>query len=151
MKTITLTKPGTYTYTLDQEGSELEIIGRFWLKADDRLDLNLTIIHAAPHTSAKVSLKAVVEGEGVVNLDGVIVVKKTAQHTNSFLEERVLLLSPQARATAIPNLEIEANDVKCSHAATVGRPNEEEIFYLESRGLSRVKATRLLAKGFLES
>lgn len=149
VQTIHLTQSGTYTYTLSKEGSELEITGRFWLKGDDQLDLNLTLIHAAKNTRAKVSLKTVVEGRGVANLNGTIIVKQGAQNTNSFLEERVLLLSPQARANAIPNLEIEANEVKCSHAATVGKPNDEEIFYLQSRGLSKLKATRLIAKGFL--
>jgi Fe-S cluster assembly protein SufD len=150
IKTITLTHSGTYNYPLSQEGSELEVIGRFWLKGDDKLDLNLTVIHAAKNTQANVSLKAVVEGRGVANLQGTIIVKKNAQNTNSFLEERVLLLSPNARATAIPNLEIEANQVKCSHAATVGKPSDEEIFYLQSRGLSERQATHLLAKGFLK-
>lgn len=150
MKQINLTQSGDYQYLLDQEGTELEITGRFWLKGDDRLDLNLTLIHAAPRTSASISLKAVVEGRGVANIVGTIIVKKDAQNTNSFLEERVLLLSPHARATAIPNLEILSDEVKCSHAATVGKPNEEEIFYLQSRGLSKIRATRLIAKGFLQ-
>jgi Fe-S cluster assembly protein SufD len=151
MKTITLTKSGTYIYTLNQEGSELEILGRFWLKGHENLNLNLTIIHAAKHTSSKSSLKAVVSGRGVVHLNGTIIVKPGAQNTDSFLEERVMLLSPQARATAIPNLEIEADQVKCSHAATVGRLNDEELFYLESRGLSKTKAAHLIAQGFLDS
>lgn len=151
MKTITLTKSGTYSYTLSKEGSELEVIGRFWLKNKDSLDLNLTIIHAAPHTSARTSLKAVVEGRGVVNFNGTIIVQKGAQATDSFLEERVLLLSDTARATAIPNLEIEANDVRCSHAAAVGKIDEEQLFYLTSRGLPRTQATRLIAKGFLSA
>ena len=151
MKQIFIKKSGNYKYTLDKAGTELEIIGRFWLKGDDHLDLNLTLTHAAPHTTARVSLKAVVEGRGVANINGTIIVKKDAQNTNSFLEERVLLLGPKARATAIPNLEIRCDDVKCSHAATIGKPNDDEIFYLQSRGLSKLKATRLLAQGFLFS
>ena len=150
MPTITLTQPGNYTYTLSEEGSELVIVGRFWLKGQDVFNLNLTIIHAAPHTSAQASLKAVVEGRGVVNLNGTVIVQKSAQSTNSFLEERVLLLSPEARATAIPNLEILSDDVKCSHAATVGRLDDEQLFYLMSRGLSKARATHLIAKGFLK-
>jgi Fe-S cluster assembly protein SufD len=151
MQTITLTKSGTYTYTLDKEGSELNVVGRFWLKGNNNLDLNLTVIHAAKNTSATVSLKAVVEGRGQANLNGNIIVQKNAQNTNSFLEERVLLLSDDARTTAIPNLEIEADQVKCSHAATVGRVNDEALFYLQSRGLSKTAATHLIAEGFLEA
>jgi len=149
MQTINLTQPGTYSYTLSQEGSELEIIGRFWLKGKEKFDLHLTVIHAAPHTSAKISLKAVVEGRGVANLNGTVIIQKSAPQTDTFLEERVLLLSDQARATAIPNLEILNHDVKCSHAATIGRLDDEQLFYLMSRGLSKARATHLLAQGFL--
>jgi Fe-S cluster assembly protein SufD len=151
MKTITLTQSGNYLYTLDQEGSELTVIGRFYLKPTEKLDLELTLIHIAKNTQAHVSLKAVVEGRGVANINGTIIVRSGAQNTNSFLEERVLLLSKNARATAIPNLEIEANEVKCSHAATIGHLDDEQLFYLQSRGLTHKKATHLLAQGFLDS
>ncbi|OGV97125.1 hypothetical protein A2W24_00255 [Microgenomates group bacterium RBG_16_45_19] len=151
MKTITLTHSGSYTYTLSQAGSELAVIGRFWLKGQDQLDLHLTIIHAAPRTSATTSLKAVVAGRGVVNFNGTIIVKPGASQTNSFLEERVLLLSEKARANAIPNLEIMSADVKCSHAAAIGQIDADQLFYLMSRGLSRPRATHLLAQGFLDT
>ena len=151
MQTITLTQSGDYTYTLDQEGSELEVVGAFWLKGRQSLDLKLTLIHSAPHTSAKISLKAVVEGNAVAHIHGTVIVEKSAPQTNSFLEERVLLLSSQARASAIPNLEIKTNDVKCSHAATVGQIDAEQLFYLESRGLSKNQATHLIAQGFLDT
>lgn len=149
MKTITLTQAGQYTYTLDKEGSQLAITGRFWIKPKNQLTLNLTVIHAAKNTQAHVSLKAVVESRGVANINGTIIVSTGAQNTDSFLEERVLLLSKNSRATAIPNLEIEADEVKCSHAATVGRLDDEQLFYLQSRGLTKRKATHLLAQGFL--
>lgn len=151
MKTITLTQSGTYSYTLEKEGSELSVTGAFWLKNQDKLDLNLTIIHAAPHTKATATLKVVAEGASQAHLHGTVIVRPQAQDTNSFLEERVLILSDHARAEAIPNLEIEANDVKCSHAATIGKIDEEQLFYLESRGLPKQKATHLIAKGFLGS
>lgn len=146
---VTLTKSGDYTYTLDQEGSELEVKGAFWLQGNDNFIINLTIIHSAPHTSATTILKAVVEGTASIHINGTIIVKPQAQGTNSFLEERVLLLSQSARAEAIPNLEIEANDVKCSHAATIGKIDEAEIFYLESRGIPTAQAAHLIAQGFL--
>lgn len=149
MKRIILNQPGRYTYTLDQEGSHLEIIGRFWLKTPSLFNLHLIVVHAAPHTSAYVSLKAVVGGRGEANLQGTLIVQPQAPHTNSFLEAHALLLSPHARAHVIPNLEISHHQVKCSHAATVGKPNPEDLFYLMSRGLSKPKATHLIARGFL--
>jgi Fe-S cluster assembly protein SufD len=151
MKTIIINKPGNYSYTLDQEGSELNIMGTFWLKNHDNQSVNLTLIHAAPHTKARVTLKAVVEDSAHLNLNGLIKVNEAGQDTDSYLSEKVLLLSPKATASAIPNLEILANEVKCSHSATIGPIDEEQLFYLMSRGLSKEKATSLLAEGFLKS
>jgi Fe-S cluster assembly protein SufD len=73
-----------------------------------------------------------------------------AQHTDAFQESRNLILSDGAHADAIPGLEIEANDVRCTHAATIGRIDAEQVFYLMSRGLTRSEAERLLVGGFLE-
>jgi Fe-S cluster assembly protein SufD len=114
------------------------------------LDLSVTIIHAAPHTTANTVIKAVVDDEAFAFISGTIIVKPAAQVTNSFLKENVLLLSEKARAEAIPNLEIEANDVKCSHAATVGKVDPEQLFYLQSRGLTPSQAKTAIAQGFLK-
>ena len=148
-KTITLKKSGDYVVTLKGQGSEATIKGAFWVKGTDTLNLNLTVIHAVPHTSANTVIKAVVDDSASATINGTILVKKGAQQTNSFLKENVLLLSKKARAEAVPNLEIEANEVKCSHAATVGRVDPEQLFYLESRGLPQSKSKALIAQGFL--
>jgi Fe-S cluster assembly protein SufD len=71
-----------------------------------------------------------------------------AQKTDAYQANRNLILSPHARADSIPGLEIMANDLRCTHGATVGQINEEELFYLMSRGLSRTVATRLIVEGF---
>lgn len=149
MKTIKLTKPGRYTYTLSHEGEELNIVGSFSLSHHDQFDLDLTIIHLAPHTTANTVLKAVVDDEAQANLIGKIIVQKNAFGTNSFLKENVLLLSPKAKASAIPNLEILCNDVKCSHAATIGKIDPDQVFYLMSRGLPEPEAKSAIAQGFL--
>jgi len=81
---------------------------------------------------------------------GTIKVLPGAEKTNSFLAERLLILSDKARAEAVPNLEIEADDVKCSHAATVGKIDEEQMFYLMSRGLPRAQAQDIIVEGFLQ-
>ncbi len=80
---------------------------------------------------------------------GVIRVFPDAQRTDAYQTNRNLLLSEDAEAVSLPNLEIEADDVKCSHGATVGQLDEEAKFYLMSRGLSRVQAERLVVLGFL--
>ena len=73
-----------------------------------------------------------------------------AQRTDAFQESRNLLLTDGAHADAIPGLEIEANDVRCTHAATVARLDDMQVFYLQSRGLTREEAERMLVGGFLE-
>jgi Fe-S cluster assembly protein SufD len=151
MTTIKLTQPGDYSYTLDKSGEKLDIVGSFWLKGHDQFTLNLKVIHAAPHTKAKVTLRAVVDDQAHIDLNGLVIVNPAAQGTDSVLSEKVLLLSKSATATAIPNLEILANDVKCTHAATVGPIDEEQLFYLTSRGISSAQAKTLLAQGFLDT
>jgi Fe-S cluster assembly protein SufD len=77
-----------------------------------------------------------------------IKVEKEAQKTNAYQENRNLLLSPRSHADSIPGLEIEANDVRCTHGATIGQVDREQLFYLMARGLSRSEAERLIVRGF---
>jgi Fe-S cluster assembly protein SufD len=147
---IVLKESGDYTVTLAGEGANAEILGAFWLKGNEKLELNVVTIHAAKHTSADTFIRAIADDTASATINGTIIVEVGAQQTNSFLTENVLLFSPKAQAHAIPNLEIEANDVKCSHAATVGSVNEEQLFYLMSRGITREDAKKLIAEGFLD-
>jgi Fe-S cluster assembly protein SufD len=77
-------------------------------------------------------------------------VEEDAQKTNAYHENRNLLLSADAHADSIPGLEIMANDVRCTHGATIGRVNREELFYLMTRGLTRQEAERLIVRGFFQ-
>ena len=81
---------------------------------------------------------------------GVIRVDKGAQKTDAYQENRNLLLSTDAQATPIPGLEIEANDVRCTHGATVGQVDSAQLFYLMARGLPRSDAERLIVRGFFQ-
>jgi Fe-S cluster assembly protein SufD len=78
-------------------------------------------------------------------------IDRSGQQTDSYLKNDNLLLSDHARADSIPGLQIDANDVRASHGATVGRADEEQIFYLESRGISRATAIRMIVEGFFAS
>lgn len=142
-------KTGELEIVLDKEGTDLEIIGRFQTHGIEVRVLNIRIIHRAPHTTANTTLKGVAWDSSQLKLSGTIVIEKSAQQTKSFLRENILLLSPKARAEAIPNLEILANDVKCSHAATISNISEEQVFYVMSRGLTRKKAEEIIVDGFL--
>lgn len=145
-----INQPGTYHFVLDRFGQDLDIIGRFKLGDRDVQHWDIEIIHAAPHTTSRTNIKGVVDGDGQAFVNGTIKVLSEAVGTEAFLEERILLVSPQARAEAIPNLEIKTDDVKCSHAATVGKIDEEELFYLQSRGISNNEAKKMIVEGFLK-
>lgn len=149
-KTITLTKSGDYIVELIGEGAEVTIEGRWLMEKTQELKVKLLIHHQAANTQAITTLKAVGTDKAQISLAGKIVVDKQCNGVNSFLTERVLLLSETAKAEAIPDLEIESNEVKCSHAASIASINEEQRFYLQSRGISKNKAEELIIKGFLQ-
>jgi Fe-S cluster assembly protein SufD len=141
--------PGNYRFILDQPGQELEVVGRFRLAGDQVNRWDIKIIHAAANTSSKTDIKGVVSGSAQAFVTGTIKVLPAAKNTEAFLEERILLISENAKAEAVPNLEIETDQVHCSHAATVGKIDEEEIFYLQTRGISANLAKKMIASGFL--
>lgn len=147
---ILLKNSGEYLVELVGEGAEVEILGAFRLAGNEKLDLRVAVIHRARNTSADTFIRVVVDGRAQAMIVGRIIVAKGAQQTNSFLRENVLLVSPEAKAESVPDLEIEADEVKCSHAATVGKIDQEQVFYLESRGISRKQAELMIAEGFLE-
>ena len=149
-KQIVLKKSGEYIVNLLGTGAHANILGGFHISGNDKLDIDVRIIHTAKSTSANTFIRAVVEDSSSANISGKIIVKKGAQQTNSFLRENVLLVGQNAKATAVPDLEIEADEVKCSHAATVGKIDEEQLFYLMSRGINKAKAQQLIIDGFLE-
>lgn len=146
---ITLTESGEYEVRLEKEGSEVEIRGAWRVRKNDQLKIALRIVHAASHTHSRTLLRAVAQDTAQVTLNGTIVVEPGASQTNAFLTENILLLSPSAVAHAVPNLEIHTDEVKCSHAATVSPIPESQIFYLQSRGISRERAEDLVVDGFL--
>jgi len=146
---IGLAKPGEYVVELVGEGAEVEIGGVFVGKGGEEKRVKIEIVHKVAHTRARTSLKGVAYDKAKVVFEGRIRVMKNCPDTNSFLTERILLLSDEARAETVPDLEIESDDVKCSHAATVSQIDEGQIFYLMSRGLSRKVAEEMIVEGFL--
>lgn len=151
MMRANINKPGKYRYFLDREGQTLELVGRFQLSGRAARRWDIEIIHAAPRTSSRTSIKGVVDDEAQALVYGTIKVFPQAVGTEAFLEERMLLVSADAKAQAVPNLEIATDDVRCSHAAAVGRIDEEQLFYLTSRGISPDEAKKMIVDGFLKS
>jgi len=133
------------------EGSSLVVYGLMIGQGTEQLRTDLTVIHVNPRAHSSVKLKGVLSDHAEGKWNGTIVITPEGHLTDARFEERVLLLSDDAHAEAVPNLEIQADDVKASHAATVGKMSEEEIFYLQSRGLSRTDSQRLIIRGFIQS
>ncbi|NCN06797.1 MAG: SufD family Fe-S cluster assembly protein [Candidatus Pacebacteria bacterium] len=146
---VVLTKPGKYEFSITKPGVELSISGSFRAAGSESKKVSIIIRHQAPHTIAKTKLHGVVSDKAFLSFWGKIQIDPECPDTNSFLTERILLLSPTARAEAVPELEILTDDVKCSHAASISSIPEEQLFYLMSRGLSRKKAEGLIVAGFL--
>lgn len=135
---------------LDGEGSWARMSGLFFSDTDQLIDHDTQQNHNAPHTTSDLLFKGALKHDSRSVWQGMIRVLPHAQKTDGFQANRNLLLSERARADSIPGLEILANDVRCTHAATVGKLEEEPVFYLMSRGMSREDAERLLVVGFFD-
>ncbi len=135
---------------LDGEGAFGRMSGLFFADARQFFDHDTQQNHNAPRTTSDLLFKGALKDEARTVWQGMIKVLPHAQKTDGFQANRNLVLSPHARADSIPGLEIEANDVRCTHAATVGKLEDEPIFYLMSRGMTRQDAERLIVTGFFD-
>ncbi len=131
-------------------GEGKEWVGVVRAMAPGTYNLSVMAEHSARGTRGRITVKAVAAKGATVNIQGMIKIYKAAQQTDDFLELRVLTLDPAARATAEPKLEIEADDVKASHAASVGPVDPEQLLYLQSRGLDEKQAKESIVDGFLQ-
>jgi Fe-S cluster assembly protein SufD len=131
------------------EGSSAKVTGAYAGHARQHLDFDTTQEHAAEHTTSDLAFRGVLSGRSTAVWRGMIKVDPGAQQTDAFQESRNLLLSKRAHADAIPGLEIEANDVRCTHAAAIAQIDPDQVYYLMSHGIPRATATRLVIEGFL--
>jgi Fe-S cluster assembly protein SufD len=129
-------------------GATSRVTGAYFSDGTQHLDYDTFQEHMAPSTTSDFAFKGALRDESTCVWRGMIRVERDAQKTNAYQENRNLLLSERAHADAIPGLEILANDVRCTHAATIGQVDREELFYLMSRGLSKAEAERLIVRGF---
>jgi Fe-S cluster assembly protein SufD len=136
---------------LGGEGAEARVTGAYATHARQHIDFDTTQEHAAPNTTSDLAFRGVLQGRSTAVWKGNIIVDPGAQKTDAFQESRNLLLSKRAHADAIPGLEIQANDVRCTHAAAVAQVDPEQLFYLRSRGLRLEVARQLVIEGFLSA
>jgi Fe-S cluster assembly protein SufD len=138
-----------YNILLSKTGASVKFLMLLLGSKDSTVKININIIHQKPHTVSKVIVKGVLKDDCNIDFNGLVKIDKGAKLSNAWLSANLMLLSKQAKGRAVPALEILENDVKAGHATTVGKVNENEIFYLMSRGLSKEKAKKIIINGFL--
>lgn len=132
------------------EGATGRMSGFYFTDGDQHLDHDTQQNHLAPHTTSDLLFKGALKDRSRSVWQGMIYVAKGAQKTDGYQANRNLVLSPKARADSIPGLEILADDVRCTHGATVGKIDPEPIFYLRSRGIPFPEAEKLIVEGFFD-
>ncbi len=133
---------------LNEEGAQAEISGLYISDKKSHRDFHTKIVHSHPKTYSSETFKGILSDESSGIFNGIVVVEKDAQMINSQQINRNLLLSKNARIKSNPQLEIYADDVKCTHGSTIGQIDDDALFYMRSRGISEVDAIKILIKGF---
>jgi Fe-S cluster assembly protein SufD len=136
--------------TLDEENAEARYSGLYLVDDGQLIDNYLDVRHLAPHCTSYLGYKGVLDGKSNAVFTGRVYVKQHAQKTDSNQLNQNLLLSPKATVDTRPQLEIYADDVKCTHGATVGPPPPEQLFYFQTRGMSKAMAEAIMTYGFAD-
>lgn len=144
-------EPGKWEVIIPFEkvGEEMEWVGIVDARDPGEYELRVVADHGVERTKGRITVRVVAGAGANVKVFGMIKIRKEAQETDDFLELRVLTLDKTAQAVVEPELEIEANNVKASHAASVGQVDSEQILYLMSRGLTKELAQDEIISGFL--
>ena len=131
-------------------GANVEVNGVMFTEGRQHLSYHTLQHHQAPHCTSDLLYKGALQDKSRLVWRGMIKVDRDAQQTDGYQRDDNLILSEDARADSIPGLEIEADDVKCSHGATAGRVDDEQVFYACCRGLTRREAVRMIVTGFFQ-
>lgn len=139
----------TVSAKLIGDGASLTIVGIFLGINSNAITFNTRVVHDAPNTKSLTTLRGVFKGHSLFNNDGLVRINKGAKGADGFFASKILLFD-DAKGRSVPSLEIDENELKAGHASTVGRPDEQQLFYLRSRGLSEKDAEKLIVSGFFE-
>ncbi|MBE6240915.1 MAG: SufD family Fe-S cluster assembly protein [Bacteroidales bacterium] len=134
---------------LSGEGAEANVYGAYVCGGEEKVKIAVDMYHDLPHCNSRQLFKGIAGGTSRVDFYGKIIVAQDAQRTEAYQENHNILLTDGAKVDTKPQLEIYADDVKCSHGATIGRLNEEEQFYMRSRGISLEDAKVLQMISFI--
>ncbi|MBI2651127.1 Fe-S cluster assembly protein SufD [Candidatus Woesearchaeota archaeon] len=138
------------TTILNGDNAATNNYGIFFGNKSQQFDLVANSIHNAPHTTSDILTKGALSGSSKCVYRGLVKINQNAFGSNGYQKEDTLLLSNNAVADSIPNLEIDNNDVRCTHGASIGRIDKEKLFYMRSRGLNEKQATKEYVRGFFE-
>jgi len=158
---ILLTKPGKYVafvenksgefvFELNAQNIDLKIFGLFYGKKTDEYTVRTVQHHRAPNSTSNLLIRGVFDDESKFHYTGLVKIEKKAQKSHAYQKNQNLILSPGVFVESEPFLEIEANDVFCTHGSTTGKISEDQLYYLTSRGINREEAKELIVQGFLE-
>lgn len=141
----------TTAVNLVGEGAQADIFGIVLGNDAHEIQINTLQDHQAPNTMSNLLIKSALSGRSQFKYEGFIKVEKGAQRTNAYQRNENLMLSSEAKSESKPALEILANDVRCTHSATMGKVDKDQLFYLQSRGIPLKAATSLIVEGFFQS
>lgn len=136
--------------SLNGENAEVDFLAIILGEKSETFDFETNSIHKSPHTKGNFTIRSVLNDSSQVEFKGNLKIEKKAQSTNVYLAHHTLMLSDKSKTNTIPCLEIEADEVKAGHSATIGKLDDDSIFYIKSRGLSKMQAEKMLIKSFIE-
>ncbi len=131
------------------EGASLKIVGIFFGSDHHSVIFNTNVEHAAKNTKSLTTIRGVFRDNSSINNDGMVRINKGAKNADGYFASKILLFD-DAKGRSVPSLEIDENELKAGHASTIGRPDENQLFYLRSRGLTEKQASELIVTGFFE-
>jgi Fe-S cluster assembly protein SufD len=140
----------TETTEYDGPGGELEQFGLYFVNAGQHIEHRLFVDHNEPHTRSRVDYRGALQGQGAHSVwVGDVLIRKVAEGINTYESNKNLVLTDGCRADSVPNLEIETGEIEgAGHSSTTGRFDDEQLFYLRSRGIPEDEARRLVVHGF---
>lgn len=144
-------KKDTIELVLDKPNAELELCGAISASGEDHIEISTITRHIVGENNSRIKIKTVLDDKSRFDFTGMIEIAKDAQKSDAYLQQDNLVVSDEVICNTSPQLEIQADDVKASHGATVGTFEIDQLFYLTSRGLSLKQAKKLISEGFLNS
>ncbi len=143
-------KSGEFVFELNAQNIDLKIFGLFHGKKTDDYKVHTVQHHRAPNSTSNLLIRGVFDDESKFHYTGLVKIEKKAQKSHAYQKNQNLILSDGVFVESEPFLEIEANDVFCTHGSTTGKISEDQLYYLTARGINKEEAKNLIIQGFLE-